>query len=226
MNTIRKRRIKLLDKWQTPMIISHRKKFAFFANQKTGSKAVGLMLRLSGIFDENDIMVQQPFLATRTAEISLPGYNLGEYSSIAVTHMTPASAIEAGFITLEQLREYDCYAFLRDAEERFIAVRANLQMNRYGKLLPMNRPMPFAPPPQYKFFYVGDEQVVTPLDFNNYENEIRMLLDKLGGYKQTDVAQVTQLYRTKMPVMPVKFEPRHHMKDIIMYRNLINKSNK
>ena len=203
------------------MIISHRKKFAFFANQKTGSKAVGLMLRLSGIFDENDIMMAQPFPATRTVDINLPEYNLGEYSSLAVAHMTPTEAIEAGFITLEQLREYDCYAFLRDPEERFIASRAAMQMNRNAKAFTPLRPYGGNPhPPQHTFFYVGDEQVVTPLDFNNYEDEIRMLLDKLGGYKQTDVAQITQQYDTKMPVSPVKFEPRHHMKDIILYRNI------
>ena len=86
------------------MIISHRKKFAFFASQKTGSKAVGLVLRLSGIFDENDIMIAQPFPATRTAIIELPAYNLGEYKSHIVNHMTPERAINAGFITLDQLR--------------------------------------------------------------------------------------------------------------------------
>ena len=94
------------------MIISHRKKFAFFANQKTGSKAVGLVLRLSGIFDENDIMIAQPFPATRTAKIELPEYNLNEHKTHIVNHFRPEDAIEAGFITLEQLREYDCYAFL------------------------------------------------------------------------------------------------------------------
>ena len=86
------------------MIISHRKKFAFFANQKTGSKAVGLILRLSGIFDENDIMIAQPFPATRTAAIELPAYNIGDRRSSGVNHMTPSRAIEAGYITLEQLR--------------------------------------------------------------------------------------------------------------------------
>lgn len=205
------------------MIISHRKKFAFFANQKTGSKAVGLMLRLSGIFDENDIMMAQPFPATRTVDINLPEYNLGEYSSLAVNHMTPVEAIEAGFITLEQLREYDCYAFLRDPEERFIASRAAMQMNRNGKAFTPHRPYGGKPhPPQYTFFYVDDEQVVTPLDFNNFESEIHMLLEKLDGYKQTDVAQVTRLYhKIKMPVRPVKYEPRHHARDIALYRNLI-----
>lgn len=207
------------------MIISHRKKFAFFANQKTGSKAVGLMLRLSGIFDENDIMMAQPFPATRTVDINLPAYNLGEYSSLTVNHFTPSDAIEAGYITLEQLREYDCYAFLRDPEERFIATRAAMQMNRNGKAFTPLRPYRGKPaPPQYEFFYVGDEQVATPLDFNNYENEIRMLLDKLGGYKQLDVAQVTRLYETKMPITPVKFEPKHHIRDIALHRQMVERN--
>jgi len=207
------------------MIISHRKKFAFFANQKTGSKAVGLMLRLSGIFDKNDIMMAQPFPATRTADINLPAYNLGEYSSLAVNHFTPSDAIDAGYITLEQLREYDCYAFLRDPEERFIATRAAMQMNRNAKAFTPYRPYGGKPaPPQYKFFYVGDEQVATPLDFNNYENEIRMLLDKLGGYNHMDVAQVTRLYKTEMPITPVKFEPRQHIRDIALHRQMIERS--
>lgn len=205
------------------MIISHRKKFAFFANQKTGSKAAGLMLRLSGIFDENDIMMAQPFPATRSVDIELPAYNIGDYSSLAVAHMTPTDAIEAGFITLEQLREYDCYAFLRDPEERFMASRAAMQMNRNGKAFTPLRPYGGKPhPPQYTFFFVGDEQVVTPLDFDNFENEIRMILDKLGGYKQTDVAQITRSYEVKMPVTPVKFEPKHHMRDMALYRELVN----
>jgi hypothetical protein len=96
-------------------------------------------------------------------------------------------------------------------------------MNRNGKAFTPLRPYGGKPhPPQYTFFYVGDEQVVTPLDFNNFESEIRMLLDELGGYKQTDVAQITQQYNTKMPVTPVKFEPRHHMKDIALHRKMKN----
>jgi len=79
------------------MIVSHRKKFAFFANQKTGSKAVGLMLRLSGVFDKDDILAAQPFPATRTASIELPAYNIGDYNNMGkVTHMTPQDAIDEG----------------------------------------------------------------------------------------------------------------------------------
>jgi hypothetical protein len=203
------------------MIISHRKKFAFFANQKTGSKAVGLMLRLSGIFDENDIMMAQPFPATRSADINLPAYNLGKYSTYEVNHMTPAQAIAAEFITMEQLREYDCYAFLRDPEERFKAVRAAMQTDRNGMAATPNRRAGSLAPPQHDFFYVDGEQVVTPLNFDNLEKETRMLISKLGGYEQIDVAQITVLYKVDMPITPVKFDRRHHMEDILLYREMI-----
>lgn len=205
------------------MIISHRLKFAFFANQKTGSKAAGLMLRLSGIFDENDIMTLQPFPATRTVRIDLPEYNLNGHDSRKVDHFTPLDAIEAGFITLEQLREYDCYAFLRDPEKRFLSVRAAMQMNRDGRFATPQNPCGWLAPPQYNFFYVNDERVVTPLNFDNYEDEIRMLIDKLGGYHHKDVAQITLAQdRIKMPVTPVEFDRKHHVRDIALHREFVN----
>ena len=205
------------------MIISHRKKFAFFANQKTGSKAAGLMLRLSGIFDENDIMTLQPFPATRTVRIDLPEYNLNGHDSRKVDHFTPSDAIEAGFITLEQLKEYDCYAFLRDPGKRFLSVRAAMQMNRNGRFATSQKPCGWLAPPQHDFFYVGDERVVTPLDFDKYEDEIRMLIEKLGGYHHKDVAQITLAQRIiKMPFTPVEFDSRHHIKDIALHREFTN----
>lgn len=202
------------------MIISHRLKFAFFASQKTGSKAVGLILRLSGIFDENDILIAQPFPATRTAIIELPAYNLGKHQSHIVNHMTPERAIEAGFITLEQLREYDCYAFLRDPEERWLATRASMQMGRNGNIAMPGRRVAGVPPPQFEFFFVGDEQVVTPLDFGNYEQEIRKMLDHLGANTQMDVPQLRKTLPAHQ-VRDIKFDPRHHMEDIVLYRTMI-----
>lgn len=205
------------------MIISHRLKFAFFANQKTGSKAVGLILRLSGIFDENDIMIAQPFPATRTAEIDLPEHNLGEYKSHIVNHMTPARAIEAGFITLEQLREYDCYAFLREPEERFLASRASMQIDRNGNIAMPGRKMSGVAPPQFEFFFVEDEQIVTPLDFGNYGQEIRTLLNKLGAYEHMDIPQVRNLFRTHTP-HNIKYDRCQHQKDEILYRRMKNEN--
>jgi hypothetical protein len=204
------------------MIISHRKKFVFFANQKTGSKAVGLALRLSGIFDENDIMIAQPFPATRSVAIDLPEYNLGDHKSHIVNHMTPQRAIDAGYITLEQLREYDCYAFLRDPESRYLASRSSMQISRNGNIAMPGRRVSGVAPPQFEFFFVGDEQVVTPLDFDDYEQEIRMLLKKLGGYEHMDVPYIRKILNVHL-VHDIKYDPRQHTKDIILHREMKNK---
>lgn len=202
------------------MIISHRLKFAFFASQKTGSKAVGLFLRLSGIFDKNDIMIMQPFPATRSVSIELPAYNIGDYSTYKVNHMTPSDAIEAGFITLEQLREYDCYAFLRNPKDRYISSRASMMIGRKGNIaMPGNRVSGVAPP-QYKFFYVGDEQVVTPLDFDKYEDELRMLLKKLGGYEHMDIPRIAKHFPVHL-TREIKYDPRQHTEDEILYKKMI-----
>lgn len=197
------------------MIISHRLKFAFFANQKTGSKAAGIMLRLSGVFNEHDILINQPFLATRTVDIRLPGYNLGDKNWSQVNHMTPEQAINAGFITLEQLREYNCFAFLREPEERFHATRISMMRNRYGQAEYKKR-MGGVPPAQYDFFHVDDEQVVTPLDFRKYDDELRRLYYLLDApYRHLDFPVVEKLKPVDTPII---FDPRHHQKDIVFYR--------
>ena len=204
------------------MIISHRKKFAFFANQKTGSKAVGLILRLSGIFDENDIMIAQPFPATRTAAIELPAYNLGDHPTHIVNHMTPTQAIDAGFITLNQLREYDCYCFLREPKERFLASRSAMMHDRNGNIAMPGRRVAGVAPPQHTFFYVDDEQVVEPLDFDDYEIEIKRLLVHLKApYRHLDVPQIKQIFQAHMP-RNIPFNKTQHTKDILLYRKMKN----
>jgi hypothetical protein len=201
------------------VIISHRKKFAFFANQKTGSKAVGLILRLSGIFDENDILIAQPFPATRSVAINLPAYNLNDHPSHIVNHMTPQKAIDAGFITLEQLRKYDCYAFLRDPTDRYLASRASMQIDRNGNIAMPGRRVSGVAPPQFEFFFVDDEQVVTPLDFDKYEQETRMLLMKLGGYDHIDIPQIHKIFQSRL-IHDIKYDPRQHTKDIALHREM------
>jgi hypothetical protein len=134
--------------------------------------------------------------------------------------MTPQQAIDARFITLEQVREYDCYAFLRKPEDRFYAIRASMQISRDGMY---TNPSPRSPhkegTPQHEFFFVGDEQVVTPLDFDNYEEEVRMLLTKLGGNPQMDVPAVAREFRAHMPIQ-VKYDPIPHTKEEALYRRM------
>ena len=50
-----------------------------------------------------------------------------------------------------------------------------------------------------------------------------MMIEKLGGYHHMDVAQIKNVYKkVQMPVTPVFFDRRHHMKDIVMYREMMS----
>jgi len=199
------------------MIISHRKKFAFFANPKTGSKAAGIMLRMAGVFDENDLLIKQRFAGTRTADICLPAHNLEEVPD----HLTPAGAIEEGYITLEQLREYNCFAFLRDPETRYNASRLAMWMNRHGQIsngLPLEKPHRA----QFEYFLVDGEQVVTPLDFGNYNFGIQQMYDILGAkFKHMDLIEI-QKYRN-FPLEKYKYNPLNHKTDIQLYKKMVIK---
>lgn len=161
------------------MIISHRKKFAFFAISKTGSKCAGTLLRLCGAFDHRDICGPVPFAATRTAKIAFPAYNfeMGDIPHSQMLHATPEIAIAKGWLTFEQLREYNCFAFFRDVEERHYAVQmAKWKRDSTGGLtLPMHM--------QSDYFVVRGERLVEPLDFRNYREGLRTLLKAAGGYQ-------------------------------------------
>jgi len=203
------------------MIISHRKKFAFFANPKTGSKAAGIMLRMAGVFDENDLMIKQPFAGTRTADICLPAYHLEGVPD----HLTPAGAVEDGYITLEQLREYNCFAFLRDPEKRYAASRIAMWMNRHG-VVSNGRPLEIPHRAQFEYFLVNGEQVVTPLDFGDYNFGIRQMYDVLDAkFKHMDLTAIRK-YR-KFHCKEYKYNPKDHQEDIKLYKTMmINNANK
>jgi len=197
------------------VIISHRKKFAFFANPKTGSKAAGIMLRMAGVFDENDILIRQPFVGTRTADLCLPEHNAKGIPD----HLTPAEAIEQSLITLEQMREYDCFAYLREPEERFYASRIAMEMNRWGEIS-NGRPLEKPHLPQHMYFLVDDEQLITPLDFDNYEAGIKHMYDVLDAkFLHMDLVDVAK----KRNIFPNRYvyEPIKHQKDVQLYKRMI-----
>lgn len=202
------------------MIISHRKKFAFFANPKTGSKAAGIMLRMAGVFDENDILIRQPFAGTRTADLALPNYNAEGIPD----HLVPAEAIERGLITLEQMREYNCFAFLREPEERYAASRIAMVMNRHGEVS-NGRPIEQPHLPQHMYFLVDGEQVVTPLDFDRYNAGITYMYEVLDAkYMHMDLVDVLskRTFRRRNPYqMQYIYDPLKHQTDIQLYKRMI-----
>ncbi len=161
------------------MIISHRNKFAFFAVSKTGSKCAGTILRMSGAFDHTDICGPVPFAATRSVKIAFPAYNFDVDETLWAAHLhaTPEIAISKGYITMEQLREYNCFAFFRDVEDRHYAVQlAKRKRDSTGGLtLPMHM--------QHSYFDVRGERPVTPLDFRDFRGSLKTLLKAAGGHQ-------------------------------------------
>lgn len=197
------------------MIISHRKKFAFFANPKTGSKAAGIMLRMAGVFDNDDLLIKQRFVGTRTADLALPTHNLEGVPD----HLTPEGAIEEGYITLEQLREYNCFAFLRDPEERYYASRIAMVMNRHGEVS-NGQPLEKPHRSQFEYFLVNGEQVVTSLDFGSYNDGIRHMYDILDApFKHMDLVEIHRVRNFRCD--QYKYNPLDHQIDCQLYKNMV-----
>lgn len=199
------------------MILSHSKKFIFFRVPKTGSTTADVMLRLANVWDYSQDVL------TATKEWELPGinslYKAGygprdtddpDYIRVNWAHVTPQQLIDYGVMTLEQLREYDCYAFLRPVEGRFVSGYLHCmrggkwgKYGRYGYQAPQfiekwrNEEPQFSAGeiigrPQKDYFFVGDEQIVKPLDFANYKAELDKLFEMLGGNTFSELPRINR----------------------------------
>ena len=196
------------------MIISHSKKFIFFMVSKSGSTTANVLLRLCGAFDPD----QDVF--SRTAEWELPSLNRPktnvEVHEMGWAHATPKRLIDWGVMTLEQLREYDCYAYLRPVESRFVSgylhsMRGGVWGERgkagYQPVQFMERwranqehfnPEDLLGRPQVDWFFYKGEQIVQPLDFKNYQAELRKLIDKVGGYQFPELPRLNRAHQHKV----------------------------
>jgi len=197
------------------MILSHSKKFVFFRNAKSGSTTAQVMLRMFGGFDPAVDML------SGTREWSLPPINIPgsiegrTYAGPTIAregrmnwhHATPQQLIDRGVITLEQLREYDCWAYVRDVRYRFISgcihmsrsdrgpmwkygVNPEMFLKRFKDKERLFSPTEIIGRSQRDWFFVGDEQVVKPVVFDNYENELRFLIDRVGGFRPPEIPKL------------------------------------
>lgn len=245
------------------MIISHRHKFAFFRIPKTGSSTADTMLRLCGAFNKTDYMsgvaglsmtVPKPVIdhfenqvrETVAADWKKNGRNADDPSSketldaivkagsvSLLVHITPTLAIEHNLITLEQLKEYNCFAYLRDPLDRQLSAYTHrkqgvpiipqmfhLDMEHGVDLSLLNKP-------QADYFYVGDEVVLQPLDFLDYANELRRIIALVGGYHFEEIPQLNPASRPRGLTKDAYYTPEIEQKvseyftrDVQLYQNM------
>lgn len=179
------------------MIISHRHKFAYFRNPKTGSTTTSFMLRMCGAFNEQDVMA--PVNVGKFAGHNV-GWDLRDFREkgdlyLRAMHMTPAECVEAGYITKDQLREYNCYAFVRNPYDRITSGLFHVCGAHAGKEQIVGivnkiidgaeferaKSVDLVTLPQHHYFFIDGEQVVEPLDFRKYEAETRKMIEVVGG---------------------------------------------
>lgn len=164
------------------MIISHRHKFAFFRPPKCGTTTATFFLRICGAFDERDT------LSGMYGNSLTPTSDLDQEEYTIEAHYTPAEAINAGLITLDQLREYRSVAILRDPFKRqlsalihqtgrfcdpsYISMWVEKYDGDFSGILQV---------PQSAWFYIDGELVLEPLLMDNYERNLREIISYVGG---------------------------------------------
>lgn len=183
------------------MIISHVKKFAYFRTPKTGSTTQEFMLRISGAFnDESDVLTNTP--VGQLGHQNLPNYRNEdgklnnpwlEYNA----HITPQVALEQGLMTMDQFREYDCYAFMREPRKRHLsgivhALGRHVAPEDVHRVLNttlaemdghpnQKRLLGLLTIPQSEYFYVNGELLIQPLKFSDFQNELRKIIKRVDG---------------------------------------------
>ena len=201
------------------MLISHAKEFVLWRPPKTASTTAEYVLRQHGNFDEAELIAAHGFGRIPTANIPQKlideaAHNINErfrlmrkqdkdmsffpetlrgqegFTVPNIAHMTPSEAIAEGFITIEQLREYKCFAFLRNPRDRYVSsihhalgshlitpgMLENQLVNGTVKKLGMLGRN------QTDYFFVDGEQVTEALDFRNYVSEIHRMLTLVEGH--------------------------------------------
>lgn len=225
------------------MIISHKNKFAFFRNPKTGSTTAEIMLRLCGVFDPMEaIMSSSIFFELEYTNLPdniehppVPdAFFARQRVSRRCIHWGPNEAIEGGLITLDQLREYKTYAFIREPKSRCISAFAHMAGTRIipemmKENVRNNYFWGLAGKPQVDFLLVDGELVVKPLFFDDFDNELRRMIADIGGHYFPEIPYINKNpYRdpslTMQPYMDVhthKIIERRYADDFKLYHSLM-----
>lgn len=174
------------------MIISHRLKFACFRVPKTGSTTMMFMLRMSDVWDENDILTavgmgRFPPVNTRdyARELREGGGPIIQQERGVFMHSTPEQAIEAGHITQEQLEEYHVFICCREPLARYMSAFRHRNRKIPDPVLfrdDIDNEVDYGllTKPTVDYAYSNGVLVADCLDFADYAVEVKRLLAAVG----------------------------------------------
>ncbi len=162
------------------MIIDHEKEFCFFRIPKTGSTTAECVLRLTEAFGPDAIM-------SETKILQFPAQNL-DVDHPLPQHITPKEAIDFGLITLEQLRRYKSFAFIRDPFDRAVSsychkngrfafpddFRKQVEAFTFWGILGVR---------QSDYLEMAGELVLIPLSFARFDANMHKLIALVGGHQ-------------------------------------------
>ena len=100
--------------------------------------------------------------------------------------MTITEAVNEGYITLEQLREYNVVATIREPFDRYVSMFRHANPIAVPQILQTlikrNYDFGIAQRPQIDYFTYEGEVVASPMHFDNFDVELRRILVSIGGY--------------------------------------------
>ncbi len=185
------------------MYISKKNKFAFFAVPRVASNSAQYVLQNSGISTSDGDIIYSLF-----NELTLPppidntflfDANSDQVKAYNNYHTTPTQAIERGLVTMEELREFNCFAFVRDPLEKWVSMfmlgkhfglwsgdnvasmcDAIDTLGLGGQTAVTRFKLNFSW--RYKdYFYYKDELVVTPYKLTSMDNVLSEVITNAGG---------------------------------------------
>lgn len=193
------------------MIVSHRLKWGFLRAPKTGTSTAEFMLRMTDVFSEEDGDVASglpglgefPALTVPCmAAARLAGNEeFMKYQKYG-PHCYLSTLIEEKIVPEDRIDDYEIYAYLRNPYERWVSSCAH-QLNQFPDIdmiddfaeklkegLEKRNPALFWEQSRH-FKYKG--QVITkPLDFRDYQKELRRMIDRIGGQQPPVIPRMNQ----------------------------------
>jgi hypothetical protein len=175
------------------MFISKKHKFAYFAAPRVASNSVQNVLENSGFDDESNIIFNFDIESANGETLSDPDSK--EAKDLNNYHTSPSSAIQNGYTTLEELRSFTTFGFVRDPIKRwvsrfFLAKHFGFWKGDPADILTLairhdlfegNRPPLIFHWPLREYFYHNDELVVTPYKLDDIDTVLPEIVRSLGG---------------------------------------------